>query len=562
MNSSVQPLERSDNSNGALIRVMALHAFAYCPRLFYLEEVEGIHVQDERVFAGRRLHAEIDAKEASSWEELWLEDEELGLCGKVDALRYHDGTLIPYEHKRGRSAKSSDGRSEAWPSDRIQVIAYAMLIEKVHAITVPEGRVRYHQSNVTVRVLCDRANREEVLKCIEQARALARSIERPPVTDNEKLCRKCSLAPVCLPEEARLSDQDLLTLRRPKRLFPADDERKVIHIVESSASVGKSGNQIKISYRDDRASQTLPVAEVGQIVLHGFSQISTQCIRFCAHNDIGVHFITGGGQYVGGVNYNTSAVQRKLRQYAALSNENFCLGLAKRLVCCKAESQRQVLMRFRRRGGEINSNLTDLTGQMSKMIRLIENAEDIQSLLGIEGRIARLYFSALPQIISSELPATMQFNGRSKRPPRDPINCLLSYGYSFLIKDILNAVLTVGLEPAIGFYHQPRSSAPPLVLDLMELFRVIMVDIPVLNSVNRMQWDASEDFINAGQQVWLSDFGKRKLIEIYERRKVETWKHPAIGYSLSYGRIFELEVRLLEKEWMNEGGLFAKLRLR
>jgi CRISPR-associated protein Cas1 len=96
----------------------------------------------------------------------------------------------------------------------------------------------------------------------------------------------------------------------------------------------------------------------------------------------------------------------------------------------------------------------------------------------------------------------------------------------------------------------------------MELFRVPLVDLPVIASINRRQWDAEEDFTIAGRQIWLSDAGRKKLIEIYERRKQDVWKHPVIGHSLSYARLIELEVRLLEKEWMGEGGLFARLRLR
>jgi CRISPR-associated protein Cas1 len=142
------------------------------------------------------------------------------------------------------------------------------------------------------------------------------------------------------------------------------------------------------------------------------------------------------------------------------------------------------------------------------------------------------------------------------------VNALLSFGYALLLKDVVNAINIVGLDPAFGFYHQPRSSAPPLALDIMELFRVLLVDIPVLNSLNRSQWDANEDFTFAGSQVWLSDEGKKKFFAIYERRKCDSWKHPVIGYSLSYSRMIELEVRLLEKEWMNEGGLFAQAKLR
>jgi CRISP-associated protein Cas1 len=138
----------------------------------------------------------------------------------------------------------------------------------------------------------------------------------------------------------------------------------------------------------------------------------------------------------------------------------------------------------------------------------------------------------------------------------------LSFGYALLMKDVLNAILVVGLDPSLGFYHQPRSQAHPLALDLMELFRVPLVDLPVLASINRRQWDEDDDFVIAGEQVWLSNEGRKKLIEVYERRKQDHWKHPVIGYSLSYARLIELEVRLLEKEWMGEGGLFARFRLR
>jgi CRISPR-associated protein Cas1 len=127
---------------------------------------------------------------------------------------------------------------------------------------------------------------------------------------------------------------------------------------------------------------------------------------------------------------------------------------------------------------------------------------------------------------------------------------------------VTNAITVVGLDPSLGFFHRPRSQAPPLALDLMELFRVPLVDLPVIASINRKQWDIENDFDVAGQQVWLSDEGRKKLIRIYERRKSDYWRHPVLRRSLSYSRIIELEVRLLEKEWMGEAGLFARMRLR
>lgn len=132
----------------------------------------------------------------------------------------------------------------------------------------------------------------------------------------------------------------------------------------------------------------------------------------------------------------------------------------------------------------------------------------------------------------------------------------------YFTADVMQAILAVGMEPSFGFFHTPRSAAHPLALDLMELFRVPLWDMPLVASVNRQQWSADEDFTYAGEQVWLSDKGRPKAIDVYERRKEDQWKHPVTGYSLSYARLIELECRLLEKEWTGEPGLFARMRLR
>jgi CRISPR-associated protein Cas1 len=134
-------------------------------------------------------------------------------------------------------------------------------------------------------------------------------------------------------------------------------------------------------------------------------------------------------------------------------------------------------------------------------------------------------------------------------------------GYALLYKDCVAAILAVGLDPAFGFFHTPRSTAYPLALDLMELFRLILWDIPLIGSVNRKQWQKDDFDITPGQ-VWLNPDGRRKAIRVYETRKQEKWKHPVLDYSLSYARTLELEARLLEKEWMQNPGLFAQLRLR
>jgi CRISPR-associated protein Cas1 len=126
----------------------------------------------------------------------------------------------------------------------------------------------------------------------------------------------------------------------------------------------------------------------------------------------------------------------------------------------------------------------------------------------------------------------------------------------------MRAVLASGLEPALGFYHTPRSAAYPLVLDLMELFRVPLWDMVLVGSLNRGQWDPAADFALTRAKVWLSEAGRKKAIGLFEARLQATWKHPVLSYSLSYARTIELEARLLEKEWTGEPGLFARSRLR
>lgn len=546
-------LEKQDT-----IRVSALHALAYCPRLFYLEEVEELYTQDAAVFAGRRLHVELEKQEDEEWEELFLESEALGLRGRVDALRTRDGQTIPYEHKRGRCCRDEKNQPQAWESDRLQILAYACLIESALGITIKEGRIRYHADNVLVHVPLEDAGRAAVREAVQQARSLRQSTHRPPVHENERLCARCSLAPVCLPEEARLAHNREW---QPIRLFPEDDERQVIHVLEPGTAVGRTGDQLKLTRRNQPV-ETIPVRQVGQVVLHSFSQISTQALHLCADQGIGVHFISGGGRYLGSFDTRQGSIQRRIRQYTALSNPETCLQLARKLVTCRGQGQRKFLMRGTRGMKEVPQALKKAVAQMQALLKQVSKAKSLESLLGLEGNLAALYFGALPFLILEGVAPELRFSGRNRRPPKDRFNALLSFGYALVLKDVMNAILTVGLEPALGFYHQPRSQASPLALDLIEVFRVPLADMVVMASINRGQWDVQADFQVRGEQVWLSDTGRQKLVSLYERRKEETWKHPATGYSLTYRRLLELEVRLLEKEWMGEGGLFGQLVLR
>lgn len=547
----------SEDSTEPLIRVMALHALAYCERLFYLEEVEEIRIADPAVYAGRRLHEELAASDEGDSVSLTLESETLGLKGKVDCLRRRDGQLIPYEHKRGR-ARRGDEKPQPWPSDRIQVGAYTLLLEEHTGKHIEEARIRYHADNATVRVPVDEAARDDVRKAVVRARELARSVERPPVTDNEKLCLRCSLAPVCLPEEERLARDSRW---EPVRLFSLDSDRQTVHVTDNGARVSRAGESLVV-IRTDGKKDAFPIREIDQLVLHGNAQVTTQAIHLCVHQEVGIHWVTNGGRYVAAVAPGAGPVQRRIRQYGALRDPGLSFRLAKRLALARSEGQLRFLLRASRGADRTASGVQAAADGIRAALAGMDRAEGIDSLRGHEGEAGRCYFSAIPALLREDLDARLRFSGRNRRPPKDCFNALLSFGYALLYRDVVQAILAVGLEPAFGFFHQPRSASHPLALDLMELFRVPLWDMALVASINRLQWDPDAHFTFGGPQVWLSEAGRKQAIEVYERRKEDRWKHPVTHYSLSYGRLVELEVRLLEKEWTGEPGLFAQMRLR
>ena len=545
------------DSHSPPLRVESLHALAYCPRLFYFQEVERIDSPDHRVFAGRHLHAALEADEDGEAVSVELASEALGLVGKVDCLRRRDGSHLPYEHKRGRPARTPDNIPQPWPSDRLQIIAYAVLLEDAFGQPIPEGRIRYHAANVTVRVPINDAARADLIAAIAEARRLRNSTDRPPIADNPRLCEKCSLAPVCLPEEVR---QEREPEREITRLFPADRDGATLHVVTQGTAVGISGDSIVIKPRDAPETKHA-IRGIDTVLLHGFAQISTQAIRKCTEHGVGVHWLTVSGHHTASLVPTAGQVQRRVRQYKALTEPEVCLRLTKQLALAKVEGQYRYLLRATRGDDALRAALKNIWMQFSLCWRA---SRMLRTPIPFGVSKEPLLSPTLPDCVPSwgrRFPKNCAAS-RSRRPPIDRFNALLSYGYGLLHTAVMRAVLASGLEPALGFFHTPRSAAYPLVLDLMELFRVTLWDMPLMGSLNRGQWDVAADFEVTTAKVWLSELGRKKAIGLFEDRMQETWKHPVLNYSLSYARSIELEARLLEKEWTGEPGLFARSRLR
>jgi CRISPR-associated protein Cas1 len=290
--------------------------------------------------------------------------------------------------------------------------------------------------------------------------------------------------------------------------------------------------------------------------------VSTQALRKCVEHGVGVHWLTTSGHHTASLVATAGQVQRRIRQYRALTDEATCLRLAQALVHARVEGQHRYLLRATRGGADARQDLLPNLAAMQDALRCVSAAADRDSLRGHEGQAAVHYFQGLRSLLGEQVPEELRSATRNRRPPLDRFNALMSYGYGLLHTAVMRALLAVGLEPALGFYHTPRSAAYPLVLDLMELFRVPLWDMPLIGSLNRGQWDPTADFAVTRAKVWLSESGRKKAIGLFEARLEESWKHPVLNYSLSYARTIELEARLLEKEWTGEPGLFARSRLR
>ncbi|MDB5392435.1 MAG: CRISPR-associated endonuclease Cas1/CRISPR-associated protein Cas4 [Planctomycetaceae bacterium] len=289
------------------LRVMSLHALLYCERLFYLEEVEEIRMADAAVYAGRRLHDDLQPLDDESPETRRCDvaSDRWGLLGVVDAVRRRDGHWVAYEHKRGRCRRDDKNQSQAWPSDRIQAIAYAVLLEESLAEAVPQARIRYHADNVTVFLVIDQAARDDLAAAITRARELRRTTLRPPVTPIEALCKRCSLAPVCLPEEERLVEAE--ETRVAPTLFPSNRERTTLHVVSSKSYISRSGDRLTVTTEGEK--QTVPIQDIDSVVIHGFGQMTTQAIHLCAYHGISVQWMTAGGKFSAGTTSSPGRVQ-------------------------------------------------------------------------------------------------------------------------------------------------------------------------------------------------------------------------------------------------------------
>ncbi|MDZ7617688.1 MAG: CRISPR-associated endonuclease Cas1 [Patescibacteria group bacterium] len=255
------------------------------------------------------------------------------------------------------------------------------------------------------------------------------------------------------------------------------------------------------------------------------------------------HFSYGGWFHAITTGLGHNNVELRMAQFATASDPAAAVRLAGRMIDAKIRNSRTLLRRH------LEADSDNLLPQLARLAGQALQTTEATSLLGIEGAAARLYFGGLAQLFKG--PFAFHMDGRNRRPPRDPVNAMLSFVYAMLVKDLTVAIQSVGFDPMLGFFHRPRYGRPSLALDLAEEFRPLIGDSVVLTLINNGEV-APGSFVSRAGGVALTPAGRKAVLKAFERRLDSLVTHPLFGYRISYRRILEVQARLLARTVLGE----------
>ncbi len=553
-----------------------LNEFVYCPRLFFYEWVDGVFRHSSDTVEGAQRHERGEDRDESlppaedlegetfKTRGITLSSQSLGLIAKLDLIEAADGKVTPVDYKRG-APRETDGGPEAWPADLAQVAAQAIVLRDNNYLC-DEALLFYYETRQRVRVPITETLVQQVHAQVSAAKGLALSGRLPPPLVDSPKCPRCSLVTICLPDETVVAagwhdvlddaPSQLALFDAPhhdqpvadqadeiRRLLPARDDLRPLYVTGFQLTVGKSGERLQIKEKG-KLIQEARLHEISQVNLFGPISVTGAAIQALCHAEKPIAHFSMGGWFAGmttGLGLKNVFLRRE--QFRRADDELFCLTLARDLVSTKIRNQRTLLQR-----NHLEPSAVSLD-RLKRLARQAQQAGSLESLLGVEGTAAAVYFGAFVGMIKVDADdpvSAFDFTGRSRRPPRDPVNALLSFVYSMLTRDLTVTCHAVGFDPFVGFYHQPRFGRPALALDLMEGFRPLIADSSVLTAINTRMVTA-EDFLRSGDAVAMTQQARTGVIRAYEQRMDQLVTHPVFGYRLSYRRVLEVQARLLAR---------------
>ncbi|MDP2822174.1 MAG: CRISPR-associated endonuclease Cas1 [Sulfuritalea sp.] len=547
-----------------LLPARMVNEYQYCPRLAYLEWVQGEWRDSADTVEGRFRHRRVDspggalpAPDAAAEGEriharsVTLSSVRLGVIAKMDLVEGEGGggaaRVAPVDYKRGQRPHVAHG---AYDPERVQLCIQGLLLEE-HGYAVEDGVLYFAESRERVRVAFDAELRALTLNAIDGLRLVAAGGQIPPPLEDSPKCPRCSLAPICLPDEVNFFKHERTP---PRPLAVGLDNALPMYVQTCRAKVAKDGERLVVSVEDVEVAHAR-LNEVSQLALFGNVYLTTPCLHELMSREIPVSWHSFGGWFLGHtIGTGHKNVELRTAQYRASFDPRFCLHLARGLVEAKIMNGRTLL----RRNWRPEEKPEALLASMKEDAQAARRAATLPELLGIEGAAAARYFGAFANLVKSEHGAhgkggefSFDFSARNRRPPTDPVNALLSFAYSLLARTFTVTLAAVGFDAYRGYYHQPRYGRPALALDLMEPFRPLVADSSVIQAINNGEVRPS-DFVRAGRAVALAPEGRKRFIAAFERRLSHEITHPVFDYQVSYRRVLEIQARLLGRHLLGE----------
>ena len=539
-----------------LVPARMVNEWVYCPRLAYLEWVEGEWAESGDTAEGRRTHGRVDegggrlpapdelGEEMTRARAVTLASERLGVIAKMDVVEADEGIAMPVDFKKGKRPHVAAG---AYEPERVQICTQAMILED-NGYKVEQGVLWYAGSRERVQVVIDEELRARTLEAIAGLRWAAASGRRPPPLENSPKCPRCSLAGICLPDETNLFRKGY----PPRPLNPSDDPALPLYVQTPGARLRKSGERLVVETKEETVE--VPLIDVSQVDLFGPVSVTTPALHALMNAEIPVSWFSTGGWFLGHtVGTGNGNVAVRQAQYQAAFDEPRRLAFARDLVAAKVRNARTMLRRNWRVSGDAEAK-NDILVRLQRIVQRVPRAKDDRQLLGIEGEAAAVYFACFENMLTEggkeDVPA-FAFAKRNRRPPTDPVNAMLSLAYALLTRVFTTAISATGLDPYMGLYHRPRHGRPALALDLMEPFRPIVADSCVIQAINNGEVKPG-DFVFNGPACSLKTNGRKAFIAAFDRRLEQETTHPLFGYRVSMRRLIEVQARLFARHLQGE----------
>ena len=310
-----------------------------------------------------------------------------------------------------------------------------------------------------------------------------------------------------------------------------------LYIVTQGAKLTKVGERLVVRSKENKIIHDMPFFKIRQIFCFGTVEVTAQTIFQIMYRNIDLVYLTKNGRFKCRLsNLNEKSVLSRIAQYQRSLDEKFKLEMARKIVIGKLSNYKNWIM-FKNRHGVIDANNEAFV--ISQSISLAESAESVDELMGIEGNGSKIYFEAFRKGLKQNL----NFFERNRRPPRDPVNAMLSFGYTILYHKVLAAIEQAGVDPFMANLHSNQNSRPSLALDLMEEFRHFVVDNVVLKLVNLAQVKADYFTYTADKGVLMNDYSIALVVKEIQARLGNSFYYPRDGKKM------ELQEQILRQAY-------------